>query len=96
MIDWLFASVPNEITLFIALIVFWSVLGFLIPMSTSLGKDGVCYVNPLYIYQRWKVNWFGCFLLTIVFNLITPICSIGYWIYKLILLFVKLCTVGRR
>ena len=96
MIDWLFAGVPNEIARFIILIVLWSILGFLIPMCTSLGEDGFCYVNPIYIYNRWKVNWFGCFILTLIFSLICPLGTIGYWLYFLCKLFVKLCTVGRR
>lgn len=45
--------------------------------------------NPLCIYQTCNVNWFGCFLLTLISNIILILPAIVYWFYKL-------CTVGRR
>jgi hypothetical protein len=51
--------------------------------------EGFEYVNPIWIYQHYRVNIFGCVLLTVVYNLLCPIGSIIYWLYKL-------CTVGRR
>ena len=46
-------------------------------------------LNPIYIYKRRNVNWFGAILLTIFGSLLCPIATVGYWFYKL-------CTVGRR
>lgn len=79
----------------IAIIVIWNVLGFislfLIPYlrdSASLGE----MFNPVDIYNNLKVNWFGCIILTILFNILCPIMSIGYWT---VLFVTWLCTVGR-
>lgn len=46
------------------------------------------FVNPMVIYDNCMVNWFGAWLLAIVLNILLPIVSIPYWIYKI-------CTVGR-
>ena len=46
-------------------------------------------LNPIWIYNHTKVNIFGCILLTVLFNVICPIVTFGYWFYKL-------CTVGRK
>lgn len=51
---------------------------------------GFQWINPLYIYETVRVNWFGCIVLTILAHLAAgPIISIIYWFYKL-------CTVGRK
>lgn len=52
--------------------------------------------NPIIIYKRHKVNYFGCFMLMIFYTAILSPLAIGYWIYMLGKLFVWLCTVGRR
>ena len=46
------------------------------------------FVNPIVIYNKIKVNWFGAIVLTVIFNVLLPAVSIPYWIYKLF-------TVGR-
>ena len=46
-------------------------------------------LNPIMLYRRYTVNWFGCFCLTILTNIIWAPFAICYWFYKL-------CTVGRR
>ena len=46
------------------------------------------FVNPKVIYNNIKVNWFGAWLLAIVCNILFPVVSIPYWIYKI-------CTIGR-
>lgn len=51
------------------------------------GKEEM--LNPLCIYQANNVNWFGCFLLTLILNIILILPSVVYWFYKL-------CTVGRE
>lgn len=51
--------------------------------------DDFSYVNPIKIYKTYRVNYFGAALICIIYNLLCPIGSIGYWIYKI-------CTVGRK
>jgi hypothetical protein len=72
--------------------VLWSFGGFiflfLIPYAREAnGLDEV--LNPVEIYDNVDVNWFGCGLLTFLFNIACPPLTIGYWIYWL-------CTVGRK
>lgn len=55
----------------------------------SIDSDGIEFVNPVFLYKRYKVNWFGAFFLAIIFNLLIFPFAIIYWIYKL-------CTVGRE
>ena len=75
----------------IVLILIWNFVGFFILGISS--RLGYCIeverLNPLYIYKDRRVNWFGCFWVTLVFNLLCPAVTICYWFYKL-------CTVGRR
>ena len=47
------------------------------------------FVNPFSLYKNIEVNWFGAFLIAIILNLLFPLISISYWIYKI-------CTVGRK
>ena len=70
----------------------WNLIGVFILGITS--DHGECLstwrLNPIDIYQCFKkVNYFGCFWLTLLFNLICPVVSVCYWFYKL-------CTVGRK
>ena len=46
-------------------------------------------INPIVMYKRKKVNYFGCFVLTLVSHILFAPFAIGYWLYKL-------CTIGRR
>ena len=46
------------------------------------------FVNPIVIYNKTKLNWFGVAVLTVIFNILLPAISIPYWIYKIF-------TVGR-
>ena len=56
-------------------------------------EDDNCIVfenlNPVYIYNNRRVNWFGAIMLTLFANLLCPLLSISFWFYKL-------CTIGRR
>ncbi len=70
------------------IIMLWSAVGFVLSMI-AINSEGLEYVNPVWIYKRYCVNYFGAAVLCILYNLISPIGSICYWIYKL-------CTVGRR
>lgn len=47
------------------------------------------FVNPIVIYNKTKLNWFGVTVLTVIFNVLLPTISISYWIYKIF-------TVGRK
>lgn len=51
--------------------------------------DDFSFMNPIKIYKTYKVNYFGAAIICIIYNLLCPIGSIGYWFYKL-------CTVGRK
>lgn len=51
------------------------------------------YFNPVWLYRNYNVNFFGAFLLTILFNLLSPFVSAIYWIG----IVVKwIATVGRK
>lgn len=52
-------------------------------------SDGLEFVNPIWLYKKYKVNWFGAILIAILFNILCFPLSICYWLYKL-------CTVGRK
>lgn len=75
----------------------WSIIGLMIllflggAMKVDLIRYalGVEFLNPLVIYQQVRVNWFGAFFLAILYNAMSPLIAVGYWIYKL-------CTVGRK
>ena len=79
-----------EITL---LLLVWHTLGALIlaffPLSVLGKADGMEFVNPVFIYNHTKVNWFGAIVLMLFFSFLFPIGAIGYWFYKL-------CVVGRK
>lgn len=49
--------------------------------------DGAEFVNPFYLKKRFRVNWFGAFMLALLFNVIAAPWAICYWVYKI-------CTVG--
>lgn len=74
----------------------WSLAGFTIIYCIGICGDnflgkayGLEFFNPCFIYKHAYVNWFGCLFLFLLVNLICPVLSICYWVYKL-------CTVGRR
>lgn len=79
-------------------LIVWNVIGAFILIPITLKDDcrGFTYtyieidaLNPIYIYQHTSCNIFGTILLTILVNLLCPIVTICYWVYKL-------CTVGRK
>jgi hypothetical protein len=51
--------------------------------------EGLEFVNPIWLYKKYKVNWFGAGLITILFNILSLPFAFCYWFYKL-------CTVGRK
>ena len=83
-----------EIILYICLwhavgIAMWMALGGSFDVKVIKYSDGIEFVNPLVIYKQTKVNWFGAFFLATLYGIMCPICTAGYWLYKL-------CTVGRK
>jgi hypothetical protein len=75
----------------IGCLVLWNVIGlFLFGISSNLGEIlSIWRLNPIEVYKYFKVNYFGCFWLTLFFNLMCPVLSLCYWFYKA-------CTVGRK
>lgn len=67
----------------------WLMLGACFDVQVIANSFGIEFVNPLVIYKRTRVNWFGAFFLAALYGAMCPICTIGYWFYKL-------CTVGRK
>jgi hypothetical protein len=57
--------------------------------SNSKWISGFNFLNPVEFYKNIKVNLFGAFFVTFIFNALLAPYAIIYWIYKL-------CTVGRR
>lgn len=65
---------------------------YAIPMiiiGFSIESDGLEFVNPVWLYKRLQVNWFGAFFIALLFNLLTAPYAVIYWFYKI-------CTVGRN
>jgi hypothetical protein len=75
----------------IILFILWNAIGiFILGFSARIGYAiEVQRLNPIHIYKDRRVNWFGCFWLTLMFNLLCPVLTFSYWFYKL-------CTVGRK
>lgn len=85
----------------IGILLLWTFLGIFViakyeDISEVFAKSSgqACpYLNPVWLYENYKVNYFGAFLLTILFNIICPLLSIFYWIVT----FIKwICTAGRK
>ena len=85
----------------ITILSIWSLAGLIIMgIANSIASDeytngalanakGFEFFNPKHLYKHNRLNWFGVAMLTLFYNLISPISSICYWFYKL-------CTVGRK
>lgn len=69
-------------------IIFLSTVMIALPFVVAFGC-GLAFVNPKYLYSRFRVNWFGAIMLSIIFLALTAPVTIWYWVYKLF-------TVGRR
>lgn len=82
-------------------IIAWHVIGFVIlgeyensSIVYDYRKHGLLeFLNPFWIYNHYKLNFFGTFLLMLLFNMLCPLLSAIYWIVS----FIKwICTVGRK
>ena len=70
----------------------WNIIGFIVLLLIPYSRDASDFkemFSPKSIYENAEVNWFGCIVLTIFFNLLCPVLSGIYWFYWL-------CTVGRN
>lgn len=73
----------------VGLFFLWSFMGVFVTVPLIVFYDWD-YPNPIHLYHfHYRLNWFGTAMLTLLYNLICPIYTIGYWFYKL-------CTVGRK
>ena len=80
----------------IGIITIWSIVGgIILIIIQNFGRKGAIrasygwdFVNPIHIYKYNHVNWFGAFVVAIIYNALCPIGAVIYWFYKL-------CTVGR-
>ena len=81
------------ITKIIAILFAWTLVGLIIytilGKDTKIDTDHMNWLTPPWIYRHYKVNYFGTFCLTLLFNLMCPIISIIFWFYIL-------CTIGRK
>ena len=81
----------------IGILFFWNIFGFVVYAGIQLNAtwftDDYSLLNPLDIYALWDVNYFGCALLAIIFNLLCPALTILYWFSKFMHF---ICTIGRR
>lgn len=50
-------------------------------------------LSPVWIYNAWKLNYFGTGVVCLILNLLCPVLSILWWFCKLVKF---ICTVGRR
>ena len=71
--------------------VIWSIFNipFLLVFGVFEDFNDFSFMNPIKIYKTYHVNYLGAALICIIYNLLCPIGSIGYWFYKL-------CTFGRK
>ena len=81
----------NTILKTIFFLVIWNGCGgiILILLDVLNKFNDFSFMNPIKIYRTYRVNYFGAALICIIYNLLCPIGSIGYWFYKL-------CTFGRK
>lgn len=77
------------IELIIVLYISLSIILFIPLFIIMLATSGLEFVNPKYLYNRLRVNWFGAIMLSIIFFALTAPITIWYWFYKLF-------TAGRR
>lgn len=47
------------------------------------------YFNPVSVYKKIKVNWFGAWFIAILCNIFFPLVALAYWFYGLL-------TIGRE
>lgn len=87
----------EELALWIRVLLAWNIAGFfflaILWAESFKFLDDNNILNPCCIYKKFNVNYFGCALLALIFNLLCPLISIVYWLSKIIYFS---CTVGRK
>ena len=73
----------------IYIISFYSAVFLTFLIGALVDAEGLEFVNPIYLYNRFNVNWFGAAFISLLFNILILPVAIFYWIYKL-------CTVGKK
>ena len=69
--------------------VFWNLVGA-VTLEYILNATKITELfNPRYLYERYKVNYFGCAMLTLLTHILCPLGAFCYWFYVI-------CTVGRK
>lgn len=81
----------------ITILIVWNLVGvFIMTVLTACLSRPWCtdnILNPIWIYNRWELNYFGVGLVCVLFNILCPIWTVCVWTVK----FLKfICTVGRR
>ena len=75
----------------------WNVLGalFMTILTANLSRPGYLdnILSPIWIYNAWRLNYFGTGLVCILLNLLCPVWTILVWGFKFLNF---ICTVGRR
>lgn len=79
------------------MLIIWHAIGGLVLLILWTKKfsplDDNNILSPVWIYNAWKLNYFGTGIVCLSLNLLCPAWSIFWWFCK----FVKfICTVGRR
>lgn len=87
----------EELALWIKILLVWNICGFtllaILWAEWLCISDDKCLLHPVWLYRKFKVNYFGCGLLTLIFNLLCPVVSVVYWLWNFIYF---ICTVGRK
>ena len=79
----------------IFLLIIWNFFGFVILAAIKEGGTGGVieytkgwgFVNPWCVKKYNNVNWFGAFIVAMIYSTFCPIATIIYWLYMA-------CTAG--
>lgn len=78
------------------MLIVWNLFGGVMLLILSVNRSFPGYPAEMlryeWLYDEFNVNCFGCTLLTILFNAMCPLYTIGYWFVRT---FKYLCTAGR-
>ena len=81
----------------VGILVTWNIIGavFMVILTANLSFPDYVenILSPIWIYDQWRLNYFGVALVCILLNLLCPIWTICVWTVKSLKF---ICTVGRR
>lgn len=85
-----------EVFMWTLILALWTGIGaLLLFVLFSINKTpvqeakGLEFLNPCWLWRRYKLNVVGAALLAMMFGILCPPLTVGYWIYKLF-------TAGRK